>query len=178
MLDAVGVHFTGQRESFDTDRLLATVLFTDLVRSTEAVMAAGDRRWQEILDEHDALVLRELRLHRGELVKSTGDGILAVFDAPVRAIRCAQEIRERLVHLHLEVRTGIHTGEIERRAGDVAELAVHLAARVMSTADAGQIVVSRTVWDLVVGSGLTFSDRGEHHLKGFPEPWQLFSVEG
>ena len=92
MLDAVGVHFTGQRESFDTDRLLATVLFTDLVRSTEAVMAAGDRRWQEILDEHDALVLRELKLHRGELVKSTGDGVLAVFDAPVRAIRGAQDV--------------------------------------------------------------------------------------
>jgi class 3 adenylate cyclase len=178
MLDAVAVHFTGQQASFDADRLLATVLFTDLVRSTEAAVAARDRRWQEILDEHDALVLRELKLHRGELVKTTGDGILAVFDAPVRAIRCAQEIKKRLVQLHLEVRAGVHTGEIERRAGDLAGVAVHLTARVMSTAEAGQIVVSRTVRDLVVGSGLTFSDRGEYQLKGFPEPWQLFTVEG
>jgi len=178
MLDAVSVHFTGSAEPLDVDRVLATVLFTDLVGSTQTAAMLGDRRWQQLLSEHDALVMRELQLHRGELVKSTGDGILAVFDAPVRAIRCAQAIRERLSQLKLAVRAGIHTGEIERRSDDVSGLAVHLTARVMALAEGGEILVSRTVRDLVAGSGITFSDRGNYDLRGIPDRWQLFVVDG
>jgi class 3 adenylate cyclase len=178
MLDAVSAHFTGSAEPLDVDRILATVLFTDLVGSTERAAMLGDRRWQQILNEHDALVMRELKLHRGELVNSTGDGVLAVFDAPVRAIRCAQAIRERLSPLKLAVRVGIHTGEIERRADDISGLAVHLTARVMALAEGGEILVSRTVRDLIVGSGITFSDRGEYELRGVPGLWQLFAVSG
>jgi len=178
MLDAVSSHFTGNAEPPDPDRVLATVLFTDLVGSTETAAMLGDRRWQQLLGEHDSLVMRELKIHRGELVKSTGDGILAVFDAPVRAIRCAQAIRERLSKLNLAVRVGIHTGEIERRSDDVSGLAVHLTARVMALAEGGEILVSRTVRDLVVGSGITFSERGEYELRGVPGLWQLLAVAG
>jgi class 3 adenylate cyclase len=178
MLDAVSAHFTGSAEPRDVDRVLATVLFTDLVGSTETAARLGDRRWQQILSEHDALVMRELKLHRGELVKSTGDGILAVFDAPVRAIRCAQAIREALSQLNLAVRVGVHTGEIERRSDGVTGLAVHLTARVMALAEGGEILVSSTVRDLVVGSGITFSARGEYELRGVPGTWQLFAATG
>jgi class 3 adenylate cyclase len=178
MLDAVSAHFTGRAEPFDVDRFLATMLFTDLVGSTKTAARLGDRRWQQVLDEHDALVMQELKLHRGDLVKSTGDGILAVFDAPVRAIRCAQAIRERLSQLNLAVRVGIHTGEIGRSSNDVSGIAVHLTARVMALAEGDEILVSRTVRELVVGSGITFSDRGEYELRGIPERWQLFVVDG
>ena len=176
MLDAVSHHFTGRPSSPDVDRVLATVLFTDLVSSTERAAAMGDKRWREILDEHDALIGRELDAHRGSLVKTTGDGIVATFDAPARAIRCAEAIEKQVDSLGLRMRAGIHTGEIERRENDIAGLAVHLAARIAALANAGEILVSRTVRDLVVGSSLRFSERGEYDVKGVPASWQLFAA--
>ena len=176
MLDAVSHHFTGRPSSPDVDRVLATVLFTDLVSSTERAAAIGDKRWREILDEHDALIGRELDAHRGSLVKTTGDGIVATFDAPARAIRCAEAIEKQVGSLGLRMRAGIHTGEIERRENDIAGLAVHFAARIVALANAGEILVSRTVRDLVVGSSLRFSERGEYDVKGVPASWQLFAA--
>jgi class 3 adenylate cyclase len=176
MLDAVNTHFTGRPASPDTDRVLATVLFTDLVGSTQKAAALGDKRWQHILDEHDALIIRELDAHRGVLVNSTGDGVVATFDAPARALRCARAIRAQLQTLKLDTRVGVHTGEVQRRGTDIAGLAVHVAARITAHANDGEILVSRTVRDLVVGSGLVFAERGEHNLKGVPESWQLFAL--
>jgi class 3 adenylate cyclase/pimeloyl-ACP methyl ester carboxylesterase len=169
---------TGQRSSHDVDRLLATVLFTDIVDSTKTAAAIGDRRWREMLDQHDHLVHRQLVRFRGRAVKSTGDGFLATFDGPVRAMRCACAIRDGARRLGIEVRAGLHTGEIELRNDDVAGIAVHIAARVESIAQPGEVLVSSAIPPLVVGSGISFLDRGEHDLKGVPGSWRLLAVEG
>jgi class 3 adenylate cyclase len=160
----------------DTDRVLATVMFSDIVSSTERAAAIGDRGWRELLDRHDALIRRELARHGGREVKTTGDGFLALFDGPARAIRCAVAIRDALRTEGVEVRVGLHSGEVELRGDDVGGIAVNLGARVAATADPGEVVVSSTVRDLVAGSGIRFADRGEHHLKGVPERWHLFAV--
>ncbi len=175
MLDEIE-GFLGARRAPTLDRTLATVVFTDIVKSTESLADVGDRRWRELLDRHDALARREIERNKGRLVKSTGDGALAVFDGPARAVACACAIRDGAAQLGLGIRSGVHTGEIERRGDDVAGMAVHIAARVESLAQAGEVLVSRTVADLVVGSGLEFEDRGAHELKGVPGTWQLFAV--
>jgi class 3 adenylate cyclase len=146
------------------------------VGSTERVARSGDRAWHELLDSHDAMTRSELRRFRGREVKTTGDGLLATFDGPARAIRCAQAICAGARRLGLEVRAGLHTGEVEVRGDDVGGIAVHLAQRVSSRADAGEVLVSRTVVDLVAGSGIAFDDRGVHELKGIEGTWGLFSV--
>jgi class 3 adenylate cyclase len=148
-----------------------------MVRSTERAAELGDRRWRDLLDDHDARVRRELERHRGRLVHSTGDGVLATFDGPARAIRCSDAIIRSIRELGIDVRSGLHAGEIEQRGDDIGGIAVHLAARVMETAQPGEVVVSSTVKDLVAGSGLTFAERGVHALKGVPGEWRLFAVE-
>ena len=152
------------------------MLFTDIVASTDAASALGDRRWHELLDHHDALVSSEVQHFRGRVVKTTGDGVLATFDGPARAIRCACALRDSARGLGLQLRQGIHVGEIERRGGDVGGIAVNLAARVQAAAGPDEVVVSRVVADLVVGSGIELEDRGEHELKGIPGQWQLLAV--
>jgi class 3 adenylate cyclase len=167
---------TGVRESAKPDRVLATVLFTDVVDSTALASELGDRRWRELLDRHDLALQRQVDRFRGVVVKTTGDGVLATFNVPARAIRCAEAIRSAAGELGLRVRAGLHTGEVELRGEDVGGIAVNLAARVMGQAAPDEVLVSRTVVDLVVGSGLSFDDRGNHPLKGVPGEWQLFVV--
>jgi pimeloyl-ACP methyl ester carboxylesterase len=174
--DEVESFLTGRRHPVATDRVLSTVLFSDMVRSTEQAAAVGDRRWREILDQHDAIVSRQIDLHRGRRVKATGDGVLATFDGPARAIACGCELRDSLQSLGVDVRVGLHTGEIELRGEDIGGIAVHIGARITRLANAGEILVSRTVTDLVTGSGIEFADRGEHQLKGVPGAWRLFAV--
>jgi class 3 adenylate cyclase len=157
-------------------RMLATVLFTDIVDSTLQAREMGDKAWRELLQAHDATVRREMARFRGSEVKSLGDGFLILFDGPARAIHCAQAITESMAPLGINVRVGLHTGEVERTEADVLGIAVHLAARIMGTASAGEVVISRTVKDLVAGSGIAFDDAGEHSLKGIEEKWQLFKV--
>ena len=157
-------------------RLLATVLFTDIVGSTERAQATGDRRWRELLDAHDEAARRLVAQEGGRRIKSTGDGVLAVFDGPGRAIRCAVALRKELEGLGIEIRAGIHTGELDVTDDDVGGIAVHIAARIMATAGPGEILVSRTVHDLVTGSGIALEDRGTHTLKGLSDPWQLFAA--
>jgi class 3 adenylate cyclase len=169
--------FTGTRHFHDVDRVLATVLFTDIVGSTERAAEAGDRQWRDLLDAHDAIVRRQLDLFRGRAVKSTGDGVLATFDGPARAIRCACAIRDSVRSLGIELRAGLHTGEVELRDDDVGGIAVHIGARIGSMAAPGELLVSRTVKDLVAGSGIRFADRGVHALKGVPDEWQVYAVE-
>ena len=160
------------------NRVLATVLFTDIVGSTAHANKVGDRRWRELLNQYDDLVRRHLQRLRGRQVKATGDGTLATFDGPARAIECARGIVEGVRALGLEVRAGLHTGEVEPRGKDLAGVAVHIAARVSGLAGPGEVLVSRTVTDLVAGSGIEFVDRGEHELKGLPGTWKLFAVRG
>jgi class 3 adenylate cyclase len=169
---------TGTRQMAASDRLLATVLFSDMVGSTEQASALGDRAWTARLEEHDRVVDRQLERFGGHLVKRMGDGVLAIFDGPARAVQCAVAIRDALRQLGIDVRVGLHTGEIERRGDDVAGIAVHLAQRVQAWAEPGEVLVSRTVVDLVVGSELHFVDRGDHELRGLPDTWRLFLVEG
>jgi class 3 adenylate cyclase len=157
-------------------RALATVLYTDIVDSTPLVERLGDTRWRELLDLHDDLARNVVRAHEGRLVKTTGDGLLVTFDGPGRAIRFAKAFGDQLVRLDLPIRVGIHTGEVEVRGDDVGGIAVHLAARIMAMAGAGEIMVSRTVRDLVVGSDLAFDDRGTHQLRGIEGEWQLLAV--
>ena len=178
MLGEIEEFLTGVRPLPESDRVLATVLFTDIVTSTERSAQVGDRRWKDLLDQHDTLIRRELERHRGRLVKNTGDGILATFDGPARAIRCAQAIATNVKALGIEVRAGLHTGEVELRGEDVTGMGVNIAARVMGAASPGAVVVSSTVKDLVAGSGLRFADRGTHDLRGVPGEWRLFAVEG
>jgi class 3 adenylate cyclase len=160
---------TGERPApAADDRVLATVLFTDVVGSTERAARVGDRRWRELLATHDAVVRTELERHRGRQIKSTGDGILATFDGPGRAVRCAGAIRDAMRPLGIEIRAGVHTGEIELRDDDIGGIGVHIAARVSALAGAGDVLASRTVVDLVFGSGIEFSDRGDYELKGVP----------
>ncbi len=167
---------TGHRQQRDPDRVLATVLFTDIVGSTERAAELGDQNWRSLLERHDSLVRAEIDRHRGRTVKSTGDGVLATFDGPARAVRAATSIGDAVSRLGVEIRAGLHTGELEVLGDDVGGLAVHIGARVMGKAEAGEVLVSSTVKDLVVGSGLDFSERGEHELKGVPGEWRLFSV--
>jgi class 3 adenylate cyclase len=156
-------------------RVLYTVLFTDIVGSTEQAVRLGDRRWRELLDSYYRGVRRALENHRGREVKTTGDGFLAVFDGPARAVACAHEIVEAGRRQGIETRAGAHTGECEVMGGDIAGLAVHIGARVAAKASAGEVLVSSTVRDLVAGSGLRFVERGVHTLKGVPEEWKLFA---
>jgi len=176
MLDAIEEFLTGALPAHRSDRVLATVLFTDIVSSTEQPTQMGDRRWKELLVTHDELLRAEVERFRSRLVGSTGDGVLATFDGPGRAVRCACALRDALHPLGLEIRAGLHSGEIELRGDDVAGMAVHIGARVSALAAAGEVLVSRTVTDLVAGSGIEFEDRGEHGLKGVPGTWHLFSV--
>jgi class 3 adenylate cyclase len=160
-----------------SDRVLATVLFTDIVASTGTASTLGDEQWRRVLDRHDAVVRRQIERFRGREINTVGDGFVAVFDTPGNAIRCAGAIRGALVPLGIAVRAGLHTGEIEIRGTDVAGIAVHLASRVSALAGPGEVLVSRTVVDLVTGSGITFEDRGPHELKGIPGEWQIFRVK-
>jgi class 3 adenylate cyclase len=168
----------GSRAMVEPDRVLATVLFTDIVGSTERAVSLGDRAWRDLLDRHHGLVREELVRHRGQEVGTTGDGFLATFDGPARAIRCATALRDGVRRLDLEIRAGVHTGECERVPDGLAGIAVHTGARVMAEAGPGEIWVSSTVRDLVAGSGLEFRERGRRALKGIPGEWQLFSVAG
>jgi class 3 adenylate cyclase len=168
---------TGARSPGEVDRVLATVLFTDIVGSTERAAALGDRAWRAVLDTHNGIVRRELDRHRGREVKTAGDGFLATFDGPARGIRCASAVRDEIRPLGIEIRAGLHTGECELMGDDVGGIAVHIGARVAGAAGAGEVLVSSTVKDLVAGSGIRFADRGLHVLKGVPGEWRLFTVE-
>jgi class 3 adenylate cyclase len=176
LADEVLEFATGAREPVAPERLLATVLFSDIVGSTERAAGLGDAEWRQLLELHDATVRRQIERHRGRTVKATGDGFLAVFDGPARAIRCAEAIRDATRAIGVPVRVGLHTGEIETRDDDIAGLAVHIAQRVSSHAGPEEILVSGVVPLLVAGSGLTFEDRGTHRLKGVPDPWQVVAV--
>lgn len=172
-------HFlTGARGRPSVDRVLATVLFTDIVGSTHRAAELGDERWREILDAHDALIRRQLDRFRGREVKNMGDGFLATFDGPARAIQCAIAVRDGAGALGLQVRAGLHTGEVEVRGDDIGGIAVHTGARVAGLARDGEVLVSSTVKDLVAGSGIRFDHRGEHEMKGVPGTWKLFAVAG
>lgn len=172
----IGEFITGTRASTSSERVLATVLFTDIVESTKREAALGDRAWADLLEEHDAMVRRQLDRHRGVMVKSLGDGILATFDGPGRAIDAALDIGREARGMGLELRAGIHTGEVQRRGNDIVGIAVNIAARVVALAGGGEVLVSRTVRDLVAGADFQFSDRGERDLKGVAESWRLFAV--
>jgi class 3 adenylate cyclase len=176
LIGEIEEHLTGARHAREPDRMLATVMFTDIVDSTRRAAEMGDRSWRFLLERHDALFRQALERHRGREVKRTGDGFLATFDGPARAIRCAASVAEAMGSLGLEVRAGLHTGELEVMDGDLGGLAVHIASRVMSNAEANEVLVSGTVKDLVVGSGIEFSDRGERELRGVPGEWRLFAV--
>jgi class 3 adenylate cyclase/pimeloyl-ACP methyl ester carboxylesterase len=167
---------TGQQAEVDDDRVLATVLFTDIVDSTKRAVELGDRDWRALLDAHDAVVRAQLDRFRGREVNTSGDGFLATFDGPQRAIRCAMAIREAVHALGIEVRAGLHTGECELRGDDIGGIAVHIGARVSALAGPSDVLVSSTLRDLVIGSGLEFEDRGTHQLKGVPGDWHLFAV--
>lgn len=168
---------TGAREPAAPERVLATVLFSDIVASTATAAKMGDAAWRQLLDLHDAAVRRQFERYRGREVKTTGDGFLAVFDGPARAIRCAEAIRDATRAIGVPVRLGLHTGEVEVRDGDdVAGVAVHIAQRVSSLGQAEEVLVSGAVPMLVAGSGLTFEDRGAHQLKGVPGDWQVLAV--
>ena len=177
VLDEIEEFLTGERPRRTIDRALATVLFTDIVHSTERAAALGDRRWHDLLQRHDAAVRRELKRFDGREIKRTGDGFLATFDGPARGVRCAAAIRDALAQLGLEVRSGLHTGECELFDDDIGGIAVHIAARVNGLAGAHEVLVSGTVKDLVVGSEIEFAPRGEAALKGIPGRWPLFTVE-
>jgi class 3 adenylate cyclase len=178
LLDEIEEFLTGVRPLPTVERVLTTVLFTDIVDSTKRAAQLGDVRWKDLLGRHDAQVRRQLERFHGREVNTTGDGFLARFDGPARAIRCAMAIREVLRSLGLEVRAGIHTGEVELRGDDISGIAVHIAARVAAAAGAGEVLVSRIVVDLVAGSGLSFAARGQQALKGVAGEWGLFAVEG
>jgi class 3 adenylate cyclase len=175
-VDEVEQFLTGVRHEHEPDRVLTTVLFTDIVESTERAAALGDTRWRDLLQQHDRLVRRELDRHRGREVKTLGDGVLATFDGPARGIGCARAICEQAQTIGIEVRAGLHSGEVDLLDGDVGGIAVHIGARVAGQAESGEVLVSSTVKDLVVGSGMTFTDRGEHSLKGAPGEWRLYAV--
>jgi class 3 adenylate cyclase len=175
-LDDCEEFITGVRPVGFVDRVLSTVMYTDIVDSTARAASLGDDAWKQTLDRHDRLVGREIERHRGVNVKSTGDGVLARFDGPARAVACGLAIADGAGDLGLAVRAGLHTGEIELRGDDIGGISAHIGARVASLAGPGEVLVSRTVRDLVAGSGLTFSDRGEHELKGVPDRWQVYAA--
>jgi class 3 adenylate cyclase len=169
---------TGERESSaaDLERILATVMFTDIVDSTRSAAEMGDQQWRRLLDSHDRIAKQSVEKHRGNLIKTTGDGILATFDGPGRAVRCALALETAGKQIGLPLRAGLHTGEIELRGRDVGGIAVHVAARVMAHCAPGEVLVSRVVTDLVAGAGLKFAERGSHELKGLPGRWDLFAA--
>jgi class 3 adenylate cyclase/pimeloyl-ACP methyl ester carboxylesterase len=177
MVDEVEEFLTGVRHAPESDRVLATVLFTDIVGATERAAELGDHAWRALLEEHHAAVRREIARFRGREVKTIGDGFLVTFDGPARAIRCARAAREAVARLGLEMRAGLHTGECERMGDDVGGIAVHIGARVAASAQPGEVLVSSTVKDLVAGSGLRFGERGIRALKGVPGDWRLYAVE-
>jgi class 3 adenylate cyclase len=178
-LEAIGEFLTGSPRAAGTpDRVLATVLFTDIVGSTERAAALGDRAWRDLLDRHDAISGEEVAFHSGRVVKSTGDGLLATFDGPARGLQCARALQDALGAVGIPIRVGVHTGEIELRGDDVGGIAVHIAARVEAKAGPGEVLTTRTVKDLVAGSGVSFESRGTHDLKGVPDEWQLYAVVG
>lgn len=176
LADIIEEFVTGNPPTPATSRVLATVLFTDLVDSTRSAARAGDRAWSRVLDRHLEQTRATVAAHGGETIKTTGDGLLALFTGPGQGVRCARQIVQEASGLDLRIRTGLHAGEVERSADDVAGLGVHLAARIMGLAEAGEILVSRTVHDLVIGSDLSFSERGERELKGIPGRWDIFAA--
>jgi class 3 adenylate cyclase len=176
LLGEIEEHLTGARHVHEPDRMLATVLFTDICDSTRRAAELGDSGWRSLLERHDALFRHALDRHRGREVKRTGDGFLATFDGPARAIRCAASVAEAMDSLGIQVRAGLHTGELEVMDGDLGGMAVHIAARVLDRASPSEVLVSGTVKDLVVGSGIEFDDRGAHELRGVPGEWRLYAV--
>jgi class 3 adenylate cyclase/alpha-beta hydrolase superfamily lysophospholipase len=178
IVDEIEEFLTGTRPLAAPDRILATVLFTDIVDSTARAADMGDGRWKDVIEAHDGLARRIIDEHRGRYLKHTGDGLLATFDGPARAVRCAVAIRDAVRSVGIEVRAGVHTGEVELAGDDLRGIAVHIGARVMSLARPSEVLVSSTVKDLVAGSGLAFEDGGEHELKGVPDRWHLYRVVG
>jgi pimeloyl-ACP methyl ester carboxylesterase len=176
LIDEVEEFLTGVRPAHEPDRVLATVMFTDIVGSTERVRILGDRAWRDLLESHDAIVRKHLERYRGREVTTTGDGFLATFDGPARAIRCACGIAGDLRAIGIEIRAGVHTGECEVRGEDIRGIAIHIAARVAELANPGEVLASGTVRDLVAGSGIEFQDRGAHTLKGISDEWRLFAI--
>lgn len=176
VVEEVEEFLTGVRHGAEPDRMLATVLFTDIADSTDRAAKLGDERWRRLLENHDELVRRQLTAFRGREIKTLGDGFLATFEGPARAIRCACAIREDVDELGIEVRAGVHTGECEVIGADIGGMAVHIGARVIGQAAPGEVLVTGAVRDLVVGSGIEFADRGMHSLKGVPGEWQLLEV--
>lgn len=177
VLDEIESFLTGTRGATTSNRVLATVLFTDIVGSTERATQLGDSAWAAVLARHDHLVERHVAAARGVVVKATGDGILATFDGPARAVECATGIRDAVEGLGLSIRAGLHTGEIEKADGDIHGIAVHIAARIMALAGPGEVLVSGVMPPLVLGSRLEFADRGEHSLKGVPGSWRVLAVD-
>ncbi|MGQ0430813.1 MAG: alpha/beta fold hydrolase [Microthrixaceae bacterium] len=177
LADAVEEFLTGRRPPLRSDRVLAAIMFTDIVDSTAMAVREGDRTWSDLLDRHDALVVRALERFAGRKINTTGDGVLATFDGPARAVLCATAICEGVTGLGLRARAGVHVGEVELRGDDIGGIGVHIGARIAAAAEPGEVLVSRTVTDLVAGSGIRFQDRGEHQLKGVPGVWQLFAVQ-
>jgi class 3 adenylate cyclase len=178
LVEEVEEFLTGARHLAESDRVLATVLFTDIVGSTERAAELGDHEWRQLLSQHDALVRAEIERHRGREIKHMGDGFLATFDGPARAVRCALALTREAPTLGVEVRAGVHTGECELHAGDIRGIAVHIGARVGALAGPGEVLVSGTVKDLTVGSGIGFADRGTRELKGVPGEWRLYAAIG
>jgi class 3 adenylate cyclase len=180
MLGDIEEFVTGYRDhgADELERVLATVLFTDIVDSTRSAAEMGDQRWLRLLDNHDQIAKEMVGKHRGNLVKSTGDGVVATFDGPGRAVRCALAFGSATKQIGLPVRAGLHTGEIEIRGKDIGGIAVHAAARVMAQSGSDEVLVSRVVTDLVAGAGLKFAERGSFELKGLPGRWDLFAASG
>jgi class 3 adenylate cyclase len=178
IIDEVEEFLTGHRHEHPPDRVLATVMFTDIVDSTRRAAEVGDREWRELLERHDRVTREEIARFQGREVKHTGDGFLATFDGPTRAVRCATTLAERMPELGIEVRSGLHSGECELRGDDIGGIAVHIGARIVAQARAREVLVSSTVKDLVNGSGITFEDRGTHVLKGIPAEWRLYAPVG
>jgi class 3 adenylate cyclase len=178
MIDEIAEFLTGTRPEVEIERVLATVLFTDIVGSTARAASLGDHRWRSLLDAHDKTVREQIRRFRGREINTTGDGFVVSFDGPARAIRCAQAIGEGTAKLGVELRIGLHTGECEVRGDDLGGLAVHIAARIAALAAPGEVLVSETVKGLIAGSGIPLCERGNHVLKGVPDEWRLFAVEG
>jgi len=177
LLDEIQEFLTGERSAPEPGRVLATILFTDIVNSTELAAEMGDDRWREVIQAHDTLVRRRLELYRGQRVRSTGDGFLAIFDGPVRALTLASLLVNEVRNFGLEIRAGLHTGLVETQGEEISGIAIHIANRVMAKAGPGQVFVSRTVKDLVAGSGFQFEAQGKHQLKGVPDEWRLYEVK-
>jgi class 3 adenylate cyclase len=174
LVDEVEEFLIGTRMGADSDRMLASLLFTDIVDSTRLAAEMGDRRWRDVLDQHHALIRREFERFGGREVSTTGDGFFASFDRPAAAVRCALAVAEQLPSLGVRIRAGVHTGEVEIRGSDLGGLAVHIAARIAETARESEVLVSSTVNELLAGSGVQFEDRGEREPKGIPETWRLY----